>query len=157
MTTDITEKGLETLIVRHMTGADGLAVDPNRLAETPVSCGGTGYANGNTQDYDRAYALDVPQLFAFLRTSQSEVFKKLAMSDPNDAKNINRLKFLARLSGEIGKRGVIGSSTGLSTLTFFTARHHRIILEPQRFTVRTASLSPGNLHTATTRRAGLLT
>ena len=107
MTTDITEKGLETLIVRHMTGADGLAVDPNRLAETPVSCGGTGYANGNTQDYDRAYALDVPQLFAFLRTSQSEVFKKLAMSDPNDAKNINRLKFLARLSGEIGKRGVI--------------------------------------------------
>ena len=28
MTTDITEKGLETLIVRHMTGADGLAVAP---------------------------------------------------------------------------------------------------------------------------------
>jgi type I restriction enzyme R subunit len=29
------------------------------------------------------------------------------MVDANDAKDINRLKFLARLSGEIGKRGVI--------------------------------------------------
>ena len=26
MTTDISEKGLESLIVRHMTGTDGLAV-----------------------------------------------------------------------------------------------------------------------------------
>src|SRR5690606_17096598 len=58
-------------------------------------------------DYDRAHALDVPQLFAFLRTTQPETFKKLAMADVNDAKDINRLKFLARLSGEIGKRGVI--------------------------------------------------
>ena len=31
----------------------------------------------------------------------------LAMADANDPKDINRLKFLARLSGEIGKRGVI--------------------------------------------------
>jgi type I restriction enzyme R subunit len=29
------------------------------------------------------------------------------MADANDAKDINRLKFLARLSAEIGKRGVI--------------------------------------------------
>ncbi|MEK7717091.1 MAG: type I restriction endonuclease, partial [Pseudomonadota bacterium] len=34
-------------------------------------------------------------------------FKKLAMADANDPKDINRLKFLARLSAEIGKRGVI--------------------------------------------------
>ena len=52
-------------------------------------------------------SLDVPQLFAFLRATQSVAFKKLALVDANDAKDINRLKFLARISSEIGKRGVI--------------------------------------------------
>lgn len=107
MTTDTSEKGLETLIMRHMTGADGLAVVPNRVAERPPPYGGTGYTAGSPQDYDRAHALDVPQLFAFLRATQPEAFKKLALADANDAKDINRLKFLARLSAEIGKRGVI--------------------------------------------------
>ena len=107
MSTDITEKGLETLIMRHMTGVDGLAVPPNVAALAPAPYGGTGYTAGRAQDYDRAHALDVSQLFAFLRATQLDVFKKLAMTDANDAKDINRLKFLARLSGEIGKRGVI--------------------------------------------------
>ena len=107
MTTDITEKGLETLIMLHTTGTDGLAVVPNRVAERPPPFGGTGYTAGSPQDYDRAHALDVPQLFAFLRATQPDSFKKLALADANDAKDINRLKFLARLSGEIGKRGVI--------------------------------------------------
>jgi type I restriction enzyme R subunit len=105
--TDISEKGLETLIVRHMTGTDGLSVAPGRVAEEPASYGGTGYTSGSPLDYDRAHALDVPQLFAFLQATQPEAFKKLAMADTNDPKDINRLKFLARLSGEIGKRGVI--------------------------------------------------
>ncbi len=107
MTTDTSEKGLETLIVRHMTGTDGLAVAPNTVAERPPPYGGTGYTAGSAQDYDRAHALDVPQLFAFLRATQPEAFKKLGLADANDPKDINRLKFLARLSGEIGKRGVI--------------------------------------------------
>src|SRR5947207_266207 len=107
MTTDTSEKGLETLIMRHMTGTDGLAVIPNRVAERPPPYGGTGYTAGSAQDYDRIHALDVPQLFAFLRATQPEAFKKLAMADAGDAKDINRLKFLARLSAEIGKRGVI--------------------------------------------------
>ena len=107
MTTDTSEKGLESLIVRHMTGADGLAVAPNTVAERPPPYGGTGYTAGSAQDYDRAHALDVPQLFAFLRATQPEAFKKLALADANDTKDINRLKFLARLSGETGKRGVI--------------------------------------------------
>ena len=105
--TDISEKGLETLIMRHMTGTDGLAVIPNRVAEPPPPYGGTGYFAGSAQDYDRAHALDVPQLFAFLRATQPEAFTKLAMADANDARDINRLKFLTRLSAEIGKRGVI--------------------------------------------------
>src|SRR5512136_17010 len=107
MTTDISERGLETLIMRHMTGTDGLAVVPNRVAERPPAYGGTGYTAGSAQDYDRAHALDVPQLFAFLRATQPEAFKKLAMADVYDARDINRLKFLTRLSAEIGKRGVI--------------------------------------------------
>jgi type I restriction enzyme, R subunit len=107
MTTDTTEKGLETLIMRHMTGVDGLVVPQNTAAEAPAPYGGSGYIAGSPQDYDRAHALDVPQLFAFLRATQPEAFEKLGMAHPNDAKDINRLKFLARLSGEIGKRGVI--------------------------------------------------
>ncbi len=109
MTTDTSEKGLETLIMRHMTGTDGLAVQSNSVAERPPAYGGTGYTAGSAQDFDRAHALDVPQLFAFLRATQPDAFKKLAMVDANDAKDIKRLQFLARLSGEIGsaKRGVI--------------------------------------------------
>jgi type I restriction enzyme, R subunit len=107
MSTDVSEKGLESLIVRHMTGTDGLAVAPDAVAEPPAPYGGSGYFAGSPKDYDRAHALDVPQLFAFLRATQPEAFKKLAMLDPRDGKDINRLKFLARLSVEIGKRGAI--------------------------------------------------
>jgi type I restriction enzyme R subunit len=107
MSTDISEKGLESLIVRHMTGTDGLAVNPGALTEPPAPYGGTGYFAGSPKDFDRAHALDVAQLFAFLRATQPEAFKKLGMLDANDAKDINRLKFLTRLSAELGKRGVI--------------------------------------------------
>jgi type I restriction enzyme R subunit len=107
MTTDTSEKGLETLVTRHMTGTDGLAVVPNMVAERPPPYGGTGYTAGSAQDYDRAHALDVPQLFTFLHVTQPEAFKKLALANATDAKDINRLKFLARISSEIGKRGVI--------------------------------------------------
>ena len=107
MSTDTSEKGLETLIMRHMTGVDGLAAMPNKATEAPAPYGGTGYFAGSPKDYDRAHALDVPQLFAFLRVTQPDAFKKLAMADANDTKDINRLKFLARISSEIGKRGVI--------------------------------------------------
>jgi len=43
----------------------------------------------------------------FLRGTQPEAFKKLAILDMDDAKDINRLKFLARLSAGVGKRGTI--------------------------------------------------
>ena len=105
-TTDTSEKGLETLIMRHMTGTDGLAVT-SEMAEARAPYGGTGYFAGSAKDYDRAHALDVPKLFAFLRATQPEALKKLAMADAGDSKDIDRLKFLARLSSEIGKRGVI--------------------------------------------------
>ena len=82
MTTDTSEKGLETLIMRHMTGEDGFAVTPNMVAERPPPYGGTGYTAGSVRDYDRAHALDVPQLFAFLRATRPEAFKKPDLADP---------------------------------------------------------------------------
>ena len=69
MSTDTSEKGLETLIMRHMTGEDGLVVAPNTLAEQRPPFGGTGYLAGAARDYDRAHAIDVTQLFAFLRAT----------------------------------------------------------------------------------------
>ncbi|MCY7287346.1 MAG: type I restriction endonuclease subunit R, partial [Cryobacterium sp.] len=107
MTTDISEKGLESLIMRHMTGSNGLAAIPNRVAERPPLYGGAGYTPGSPKDFDRAHALDVPQLFAFLRATQPEAFKKLGMMDAGGPADINRLNLLTRFSGEIGKRGVI--------------------------------------------------
>jgi len=111
--TDTSEKGLETLIMLHMTGADGLTTVPDwTVAETPdalaaAKAAGLGWLAGNPKDYDRTHALDVPQLFQFLQSTQPEAFKKIGMADYKDAKDIARLKFFARLSSEIGKRGVI--------------------------------------------------
>ena len=110
MTTDTTEKGLETIIMRAMTGTDGLAVATGFAAEAHAPYGGTGYCAGSAKDYDRAHALDVPQFFAFLSATQPEAFRTLRLSDTSDTSDtsdINRLKFLTRLSAEIGKRGVI--------------------------------------------------
>ncbi|MCW2312729.1 type I restriction endonuclease subunit R [Rhodoferax antarcticus] len=117
MATDTSEKGLETLIVRHMTGTDGLApVAPVGTGTGPTTdvaarpnaaLGGTGYLAGSPKDYDCAQALDVYQLFAFLKATQPDAFKKLVILNEHDARDINRLRFLTRLSSEIGKRGVI--------------------------------------------------
>jgi type I restriction enzyme R subunit len=42
MKTDTTEKGLETLIIRHMTGTDGLAFgETGTLAEAAPDKGGS--------------------------------------------------------------------------------------------------------------------
>ncbi|MDP3029992.1 MAG: type I restriction endonuclease [Deltaproteobacteria bacterium] len=108
MKTDTSEKGLETMIMRHMTGTDGLAPEAGgQLAESPVPVGGSGWIAGDAVSYDRAYALDSAQLFTFLQATQPEEFKKFGFGNYKDTKDIARLKFFARLSSEIGKRGVI--------------------------------------------------
>jgi type I restriction enzyme R subunit len=53
MTTDISEKGLETLIMRHMTGTDGFA-SATVLVEQSPPYGGTGYIAGTPKEYDRS-------------------------------------------------------------------------------------------------------
>ena len=111
--TDTTEKGLESLIMRHLTGTDGLTVEPGYAAfETPAQyaaakAAGSGWLAGAPSDFDRTHALDVPQLFRFLEDTQPAAFKKLGISDYRNITDIKRLKFLNRLSAEIGKHGVI--------------------------------------------------
>ena len=108
MTTDTSEKGLETLIMRHLTGADGLAPAAiDYVADASALPGGNGWIAGYAEAYDRAHALDPVQLFTFLRITQPDEFKKLDLGDYKNTKDIVRLKFFARLSSEIGKRGVI--------------------------------------------------
>ncbi|MBL8739339.1 MAG: type I restriction endonuclease subunit R [Planctomycetes bacterium] len=114
MSTDTSEKGLETLIVRHMTGVDGLAPPPaDRVAESPPHFGpsppqrGNGWLIGWAGDFDRTHALDLWHLFAFLRATQPEALGKLGVQNWIDTNDVARRTFLVRLSSEIGKRGVI--------------------------------------------------
>lgn len=108
MTTDTSEKGLETLIMRYMTGTDGLdPVHADSIAEKPFIPGGSGWIAGDAATYDRAHALDSSELFTFLRSTQPKEYEKLGIGNYKDTKDIARLKFFDRLSREIGKRGVI--------------------------------------------------
>lgn len=67
MSTDISEKGLKTLIMLHMSGMDGLAPvaegAADTWAETPdaisaAKAAGSGWLAGNPKDCDRTHALD---------------------------------------------------------------------------------------------------
>ena len=80
---DTSEKGLESLIVAHMTSS--------------------GWIAGKPGDYDRAYAVDLVQLRAFIQATQEPLIEALDLDNDSPA----RRKFLARLQGEITKRGTI--------------------------------------------------
>lgn len=104
--TDTSEAGLETLICRALTGSDCAprpAGAPAVVAETPAPYGGVGWLPGDPADYDREYCVDLVQLAAFLRATQPEVAEALDL----DQDGPTRRKFLARLQGEVSKRGVV--------------------------------------------------
>lgn len=104
MTTDTSEKGLESLIVTAMTGRPWPDAGVIDTAATPTSTyGGTGWLNGRAEDYNREWCLDLVQLVAFLRTTQPKL--DVALDLGNDTPT--RRAFLARLFNEVGKRGVI--------------------------------------------------
>ena len=106
--TDTTEKGLETLIMRHMTGTDGLASGAAGIvAEAAPAKGGSGWLAGNDAAYDREFAVDSEQLFSFLIATQPEEWAKLGVGNYKDKEGMARQKFLARLQGEITRHGVI--------------------------------------------------
>jgi type I restriction enzyme R subunit len=81
--TDISEKGLEALITGEMTNHGWILGDPTA--------------------YDRAWTVDLIQLRAFVAATQPPLLAAFDL----DQDSPTRQKFLARLQGEIGKRGVI--------------------------------------------------
>ena len=102
MTTDTTERGLERLICEAMTGR---ACDPPQggmVRERPSSYG-AGWICGDPQDYDREYCVDLAQLSAFLKKTQPDAAESLALEEDSPT----RRRFLARLQGEITRRGTI--------------------------------------------------
>jgi type I restriction enzyme R subunit len=104
MTTDTTEKGLEALIVRAMTGRTDVLVPTHAATETSVPvAGGTGWLLGDPTHYDRDYCIDLVQLRGFLMATQPDALDSLAL----EVDGPTRRKFLARLQGEISRRGSI--------------------------------------------------
>lgn len=143
--TDTSEAGLETLICRALTGSDCVprpAGTPAFVAETPAPYGGVGWLPGDPADYDREYCVDLVQLAAFLHSTQPEVAEAIDLD--NDSPT--RRKFLARLQGEVRKRGVVdvlrgGIQHGPYSIELFYGtpspgnEQARALYEQNRFTV----------------------
>jgi type I restriction enzyme R subunit len=85
MPTDTSEKGLETLIFNHLTSNE------------------MGWIKGDRNDFNREYALDLQQLLQFIENTQPNLVETLDLRRDSSV----RQKFLARLQGEITKRGTI--------------------------------------------------
>jgi type I restriction enzyme R subunit len=104
MSTDTSEKGLESLIVRAMTGRTDLLSPPHAATDSAVPvAGGTGWLLGDPAHYDREHCVDLVQLRGFLYATQPELVETFAL----DTDGPTRRKFLARLQGQISARGVI--------------------------------------------------
>ncbi|MBL8527827.1 MAG: type I restriction endonuclease subunit R, partial [Burkholderiales bacterium] len=104
MTTDTSERGLERLICTALTGdpCDPGSVPRDTVQERPATHG-AGWVGGEPGDYDREYCVDLRQLSIFLRATQRRAADALDL----DHDSPTRRKFLARLQGEITKRGTI--------------------------------------------------
>jgi type I restriction enzyme R subunit len=85
MTTDMSEQGLESLIVADMVAPSG------------------GWIAGSPNDYEREFAVDLEQLRSFLDATQPAVANALDLVRDG----ATRRGFLARLQVEISKRGVL--------------------------------------------------
>jgi type I restriction enzyme R subunit len=100
---DTSERGLERLICTALTGAPcDPAAPANRVQQRPATYA-AGWICGAAEDYDREYCVDLAQLAAFLRETQPEVCEALDLGQDGPT----RRKFLARLQGEVSKRGTI--------------------------------------------------
>ena len=103
-TSDTSEKGLEALIVAALTGRTGEAASQASVVrDTGTPYGGAGYVEGDPVDYHRDHAVDLDKLLDFLQSTQSPVVEQLGL----DVDGPKRAQFLARLQGEIAKRGII--------------------------------------------------
>jgi type I restriction enzyme R subunit len=104
VTTDTTERGLEALILRAMTGRTDVLVPLHIATKTSVPVAdGTGWLLGDAAHYDREFAVDIVQLCGFLEATQPLCADALLLGQDG----ATRRAFLARLQGEIAKRGTI--------------------------------------------------
>jgi type I restriction enzyme R subunit len=117
---DTSEKGLESLIVTALTGMRRAEELTDDSAESPGLYGGAGYVVGDPKEYDREHAVDLAKLLAFLQAAQPEAVEQLGIAHDGPP----RQKFLARLQGEIAKRGIVdvlrnGIKHGPASVTLF--------------------------------------
>jgi type I restriction enzyme R subunit len=103
MTTDTSERGLERLICTALTGAPCEPGVPANMVQQRPATYAAGWICGAAENYDREYCVDLAQLSAFLLETQPEVCEALDLGQDGPT----RRKFLARLQGEISKRGTI--------------------------------------------------
>ena len=103
MPTDTSERGLERLICTTLAGHPCDPPPGPTVGEPPAPYTGSGWSGGNFHDYDREYCVDLAQLSAFLHATQPEAAESLSLSETGPT----RRRFLARLQGEISKRGTI--------------------------------------------------
>ena len=103
MRTDTSERGLERLICTALAGHPCDPPPGPTVGDPPSEYAGVGWSGGNPHDYNREYCVDLVQLAAFLRATQPEAAESLGLSDDSPT----RRKFLARLQGEISRRGTI--------------------------------------------------
>ena len=161
MTTDTSEKGLESLIVAAMTGRcrrrlRRWPMQPRTSAVSTLSAQLAGKAGFSaTHRLRPRVCVDLVQLRAFLLSTQQDAAEALDL----DQDSPTRRKFLARLQGEISKRGVIdvlrqGIKHGPHHVDLFygtpspgNAKARRALRR------RTASASPASSATAATRRS----
>ncbi|MBI4728002.1 MAG: type I restriction endonuclease subunit R [Acidobacteria bacterium] len=132
MTTDTSERGLERLICTALTGAPcdpgGPGIGAARGVRERPAAYGAGWICGHPEDYDREYCVDLAQLSSFLGATQPEAAGALDLEQDGPT----RRKFLARLQGEITKRGTID------------VLRHGIKHGPHRLDLFFGTPSPGN-------------
>ena len=83
MKTDVSEKGLEDIIVDHLVAVNG-------------------YELGKSDDFDAKFAVDWPKLHGFLLKTQPLQVGELRLHEEG-----GKLKFLTRLNHEIESRGIV--------------------------------------------------
>jgi len=102
VTTDTSEKGLESLIVAWMTGETAPPAPTGHAHEMRAPYGGE-WVLGDARHYLRESAVDLVQFSAFLRETQIDAADAFDLDEDGPT----RRKFFDRLQGEVSKRGVI--------------------------------------------------
>ena len=103
MTTDTSERSLERLICTALAGHPCEPPASDATREARAEYGGVGWLGGSWLDYNREYCVDLVQLTAFLHATRPEMAESLALAEDGPV----RRKFLARLQGEVTKRGTV--------------------------------------------------